>query len=40
MALIKKYVPDQKFVKSITKEIILDIQLDNIVKVFHFPIVD
>ncbi len=39
MALAQHYMLKEKVAKSVTKEIVLDIQLDNIEKVFHLPFI-
>lgn len=40
MTLVKHYVLDEKVVKSVTGENVLNIQAANIEQVFHFPIFD
>ena len=40
MMLAERYFLEERVIKSITREIILDLQSNNIEKVFHLPRVD
>lgn len=37
MTLIENYVSEERVIKSITREIVLDLQPKNVEKVFHLP---
>ena len=37
MALAKKYVLEERVMKNITREIMLDLRAKNIEKIFHIP---
>ena len=40
MTLSQYFVPEERVVKSVSGEVVLDLQPDNIEKVFHFPRAD
>ncbi len=40
MTFVEHYVPEEKVVKSVTGEIVLDLKPRNIEKVFHIPRTD
>ena len=40
MKLAQHFVPKERVVKSVIGEVVLDLRVDNIEQVFHFPRVD
>ena len=40
MTLAQHFIPEERVVKSVTEEVVLDLQPNNIERVFHLPRVD